>query len=111
MSRTELYDRPPARFAWLAVVRGPFQGRDLRLQEQTDIGRSPRDPTRDALVLPDQAVSTEHARIKLEGQHFVLYDLGSLNGTMVNDVRVERCILVDGDRIRIGDHEIVFKCI
>jgi pSer/pThr/pTyr-binding forkhead associated (FHA) protein len=64
------------------------------------IGRSP-----DNLVHIDNlAVSDHHARLYTEGDKMVIEDLGSLNGTYVNDLRVTRATLRDGDNIQIGKH-------
>lgn len=54
------------------------------------------------IVLTDREVSRRHAQIRGESGSYVLVDLGSTNGTMVNGVRVERAIpLRSGDEIRI----------
>ncbi len=105
MQRTELAEKPLPLFAWLAMTRGTEVGRAMRLGEQTNIGRD----TRNDFALGDSQSSAEHARIRVEANQFVLYDLGSLNGTMVNGKRVDRCILMDGDKIRIGETELTFK--
>jgi pSer/pThr/pTyr-binding forkhead associated (FHA) protein len=52
------------------------------------------------------AVSDHHARLYSEGGRMVIEDLGSLNGTYVNDLRVDRAVLRDGDNIHIGRHEL-----
>ncbi len=55
-------------------------------------------------------VSRQHATIKLEGDVFRLYDLGSANGTFVNDVQVRApVVLKDGDHVRFGDQALIFK--
>lgn len=60
-----------------------------------------RHPTQNQLVLNDPEVSRIHARFTLEGGRLLLED-SSANGTFVNDHRVERVTLHDGDRIRFG---------
>ncbi|MEP7199405.1 MAG: FHA domain-containing protein [Chloroflexota bacterium] len=95
-----------AAIAWLAVVRGASKGRDYRLARVTNIGR---DATHSDIVLDDDAVSAEHVRVKLEGRRFVLYDLASLNGTLLNDERVHKQTLHDGDQIAVGHTTFVFK--
>ena len=52
------------------------------------------------------AVSNHHAKIYFEAGRLVVEDLDSLNGTFVNDLRVERATLHDGDNIHIGKHHI-----
>jgi len=66
------------------------------------IGRSPDND----LPVDNLAVSNHHARVYFEGSRLVVEDLDSLNGTFVNDLRVERATLHDGDSIWIGKHHI-----
>jgi pSer/pThr/pTyr-binding forkhead associated (FHA) protein len=66
------------------------------------IGRSPDND----LPIDNLAVSTHHARVYVEAGRLVVEDLDSLNGTFVNDLRVERATLHDGDSIWIGKHHI-----
>lgn len=66
------------------------------------IGRSPDND----LPVDNLAVSNYHARVYFEAGRLVVEDLGSLNGTFVNDLRVERATLHDGDAIHIGKHRI-----
>src|SRR5258708_15312983 len=66
------------------------------------IGRSPDND----LPVDNLAVSNYHARVYFEGGRLVVEDLDSLNGTFVNDLRVERATLHDGDSIHIGQHRI-----
>jgi DNA-binding response OmpR family regulator len=54
------------------------------------------------IVLADREVSRRHAQIRNESGSYILVDLGSTNGTLVNGVRVERSIpLRSGDEITI----------
>lgn len=55
------------------------------------------------------AVSGHHARITWEGDHFVLEDNNSLNGTFVNNRRVSRTALKHGDLILIGKHTVSYQ--
>jgi len=66
------------------------------------IGRSPDND----LPVDNLAVSNHHARVYFEAGRLVVEDLDSLNGTFVNDLRVERATLHDGDSIWIGKHHI-----
>ena len=66
------------------------------------IGRSPDND----LPVDNLAVSNYHARVYFEGGRLVVEDLDSLNGTFVNDLRIERATLHDGDSIHIGKHRI-----
>lgn len=70
------------------------------------IGRAPGND----LVVDNPTVSRQHATIKTEGQDFRLYDLGSANGTWINDQRVREPItLQDGMTVRFGEAAFVFK--
>ena len=62
------------------------------------------------LILPDVLLSRRHAEVVRGPQGWLLRDLGSLNGTCVNGVRVERDVpLRDGDRIGMSDWTLVFR--
>ena len=55
-------------------------------------------------------VSRRHARIVIDGEHVVLEDLGSQNGTYLRGERIRgRTTLVDGDEVRLGPVSIVFR--
>src|SRR3954463_7407053 len=55
------------------------------------------------IILPGAGVSRQHSRLERSGTRCILVDLGSLNGTLVNDERIEQeRDLVEGDVIRIG---------
>jgi len=53
-------------------------------------------------------VSRKHAAIAMEGAEFIIKDLGSTNGTFVNEERIQQAILVDGALIRIGNYLLLF---
>ncbi len=61
------------------------------------------------LVLNDFSVSRKHARLFLEGETWVIEDLGSHNGTLVNQKIIQKTELKDGDHIKIGNNHLVFK--
>jgi pSer/pThr/pTyr-binding forkhead associated (FHA) protein len=56
----------------------------------------------------DPNASRRHAELRQEGATYWLIDLDSTNGTQLNGRKVTRAKLSDGDRIRLGDTEIVF---
>jgi len=80
-----------------------------RLVKEVPIGSRPvsigRSPDND-IPIDNLAISNYHARVYYEGGRLVVEDLDSLNGTFVNDLRVERATLHDGDSIWIGKHHI-----
>lgn len=94
--------------AFLEAVTGPtFPLRD----KETVLGRS--DPKSGIFVDVDlslvaaepKAISRRHARIEQEGNRFYLTDLGSANGTKLNDRRLlpnEKTPLWEGDVIELG---------
>ena len=67
-----------------------------------------RDPT-NTLVLNDIKVSRQHALVRWEGEGFVVRDMGSRNGTFVNDDQIQVSNLDDGDILRIGNSEFMVR--
>jgi DNA-binding winged helix-turn-helix (wHTH) protein len=103
---TEVEDVEPATGAFCRLV-GLRREIDLRDGENV-LGR-----TREAVVcIPSTRVSRRHARIVVHGGSATVEDLGSKNGTYVGDRKIEGTTsLVDGDTIRVGDAEFVFRLI
>lgn len=62
------------------------------------IGRKPECD----LCVPHATVSRQHCEIVVEGDRVRLRDLGSSNGTFLNDVRVQESVLEPGDRVTVG---------
>jgi two-component system, cell cycle response regulator len=97
-------DRSPSsrsRRAYLIVMSGERIGHALEvISSSVLLGRGD-----DAgLILDEDGVSRHHAKVVLlSGNVCLVQDLGSTNGTYVNDVRVEAHPLEHGDRIRLGD--------
>jgi len=72
----------------------------------TRIGRAPGND----VVLPyDTQVSRQHAEVRRDGLAFTLYDLNSQNGTFVNNARVTRHTLREGDQVRVGNTALYFQ--
>jgi hypothetical protein len=67
------------------------------------IGRAPDND----ISIDNLAVSNYHARVYVEAGSLVVEDLNSLNGSFLNDIRVERAMLKDGDTILVGKHHIL----
>ena len=61
------------------------------------------------IVLADSNVSRRHAELRRDGSRWVLVDLGSTNGTLVNGKLAREHELNDGDRITFGTSELLFK--
>lgn len=73
-------------------------------QTAVTIGRLPDN----TLQLDNPAVSGHHAKILWTGDHYEVEDNNSLNGTYVNNARVTRQALKNGDSILVGKHTIAF---
>ena len=85
--------------ACLVVIYGPELGKRAPLSQATfEIGRS----SRSDLPIDQESISRHHARITFEGGRHVIEDLGSTNGTFVNDANVRRQALKDGDQVKLG---------
>jgi FHA domain len=90
--------------------KGKQQIFDLSEKEAT-IGRN--DPLRGVfndINLADTTVSRRHARIFIESDTYCIEDLGSINGTAVNDQPISKAKLAHGDRITIGNSTLSFEC-
>jgi pSer/pThr/pTyr-binding forkhead associated (FHA) protein len=74
-------------------------------QDALTIGRLPDN----VLQIDNLAVSGHHAKIYWEQDHYAVEDLGSLNGTYVNNQRVGKAALKSGDQVTIGKHLVQFK--
>jgi serine phosphatase RsbU (regulator of sigma subunit)/pSer/pThr/pTyr-binding forkhead associated (FHA) protein len=86
---------------FLVVLEGPQQGRQFPLTaERARIGRE-----RDAdICLPGQLVSRNHAQIQRLGTDYLVEDLGSRNGTLLNGHAVTGPVpLTPRDRLEIGE--------
>jgi pSer/pThr/pTyr-binding forkhead associated (FHA) protein len=68
-----------------------------------------RDRVNDVELDADPKVSRSHAELTSRDGQWTLVDLGSRNGTFVNDRRISRHPLRDGDRIRIGGTSLDFS--
>jgi hypothetical protein len=89
----------------LVITKGPGQGRDHAIGTECVVGRA----TDADFSINDVGVSRRHARFYREGEVYVVTDLGSRNGTFVNTQRVQAASLNDGDTIRVGGVEMVFR--
>jgi hypothetical protein len=74
-------------------------------QSVVSIGRLPDN----VIQIDNLAVSGHHAKVYWDAGKYVVEDINSLNGTYVNDVRVTRQALKDGDKVLIGKHSLEFK--
>lgn len=84
--------------AKLVALNGPIRGHIYELHERLVLGRS----TECHVQVSDLSVSREHAAVVSNERGYSVEDLGSGNGTFINDERIIRRMLSDGDRLRIG---------
>lgn len=87
------------------VATGGFR-QDFALNKPVlTIGRAPNND----IIIPEQTVSSNHAKITIESGSFFLTDIGSTNGTFVNGSRVNKTLLKSGDFIKLGAANCKFQ--
>ncbi len=88
----------------MVVVSGPVAGEAVVLrQRETVLGRG-----EDChMQIRDDSVSRRHAMVTSILDRWLAIDLGSTNGTYINDMRIERAELKEGDLLRVG--KVVLK--
>lgn len=74
-------------------------------KEQITVGRSPQND----IHIDNLAVSGRHAVIKKMMNVYVIEDLNSTNGTFVNERKIDKYELLDGDQVIIGKHSLFFR--
>lgn len=102
LSKTYFLDEAPA----LVVTKGQNIGERYRLSKDqpVSIGRSRLNEIRP----DDPSISAQHCRIIPENGEYTIYDLGSTNGTVVNNINVNMAVLEEGDTIRVGSTTLLF---
>ncbi len=90
------------------TLRDIVNNRDWKLQTDAEsllIGRN-----RDAQVcIRDRSVSKNHCRIEKRGSSYRFKDLGSRNGTLINDLRCDSGPIENGDELKVGNFIIHFQ--
>jgi diguanylate cyclase (GGDEF)-like protein len=103
-SINRITEHQPTQEACLVVIYGPDLGRKYSLESPSQtLGRS----NKCDIQIDQESVSRAHSKIVNAGRSVRIRDLGSTNGTYVNDELVEERTLVDGDFIKIG--RTIFK--
>jgi len=95
----------------LVITTGPQEGNIIPLLlDKITIGRATSKASWE-VSLQDPSVSRPHARIERVGQVWSIVDLGSANGTIVNNTPVpeQGCVLKDGDLIAMGTTLVLFR--
>jgi hypothetical protein len=93
--------------ASLVLLGGRFRGREFPLtQRLTTVGASEKT----AVDLPGyKNVGDVHAEVTREKGEYVLTDAGTKAGTFVNEQKIEKTVLRDGDVVRVGDAQFQFR--
>jgi hypothetical protein len=95
----------PADSAMVFIHRGPSRGaRFLITSEGVSIGRA----SSNQVFLDDVTVSRAHAKIAYQDKSFLFSDLGSLNGSYINNKQTSSHTLKTGDEIQIGKFHMLF---
>lgn len=102
----EAVEALPSGAALLVVRRGPDLGARFLLDR--DVTVAGRHPAVD-IFLDDVTVSRKHAEFRRSGTTFSVADLGSLNGTYCDGVRIEsEVVLDDGVEVQVGKFRFTF---
>jgi two-component system, cell cycle response regulator len=101
---SRISDRPAGKEACLVVIYGLDLGKKYNVDRPSIvIGRS----SKADIQIDQESVSRNHCKLINTGKSVMLRDLGSTNGTYVNDELVDEYVLRDGDLIKIG--RCIFK--
>ncbi len=97
--------------AWLEVTSGKLKGTEFILDKfmraggpAVAIGSS---PLKSEIVLPDPDIAPQHAMLTGDGTQFSLKDM-SLAGTYINGKKVQLVHLANGQKIRMGNTEMIY---
>ncbi|MFC1579367.1 FHA domain-containing protein [Thermodesulfobacteriota bacterium] len=97
---------PSKHRAYMEIISLGDQNEVIELGEKDmHVGRS----SRCEIQLEVNNVSRKHVRIAFRNEEYHIEDLGSTNGTYVNGIRVEKCVLRNHDQVEIGGVKILFK--
>jgi hypothetical protein len=97
--------------AWLEVTSGKLKGTEFILDKFMHAGGPAiaigSSPLKSEIVLPDPDIAPQHAMLSGDGITFSIKDM-SLSGTYINSRRIERTQLTNGQKIRMGNTEMVY---
>jgi hypothetical protein len=95
------------RAAWLRVMVGPLRGKEFSFtQTPIRLGSSPKN---EIYLFKDAKIDPVHAVINKLRDTYEITDSGSSTGTFINQRKIQRVRLNDGDRITIGESEFVYS--
>ncbi|HEY5902231.1 MAG TPA: FHA domain-containing protein [Anaerolineales bacterium] len=97
--------------AWLEVTSGKLKGTEFILDKFMHAGGPAiaigSSALKAEIVLPDPDIAPQHAMLTGDGMSFSIKDM-SMSGTFINSRRIERTQLANGQRIRMGNTELVY---
>ncbi len=97
--------------AWLEVTSGKLKGTEFILDKFLHAGGPAiaigSSALKSEIVLPDPDIAPQHAMLTGDGKQFSVKDM-SLSGTFINNKKIELARLVNGQRIRMGNTEMVY---
>lgn len=104
--RSAALDTNVAPQGYLELLSLPGPGQVFPLNNLNLFGRADDN----TIILDEETVSSRHARLSYRGGQWLLEDLGSKNGTTVNELTVEDPMVVTfGDEIRLGNVRVILK--
>lgn len=97
--------------AWLEVTSGKLKGTEFILDKFLHAGGPTiaigSSPLKSEIVLPDPDIAPQHAMLTGDGSQFTVKDM-SLSGTFINNKKIEHARLANGQKIRMGNTEMVY---
>jgi hypothetical protein len=97
--------------AWLEVASGKLKGTEFILDKFMKAGGPAiaigSSALKSEIVLPDPDIAPQHAMLTGDGTRFSLKDM-SLAGTYINGKKIERTQLSNGQKIRMGNTEMIY---
>ncbi len=92
--------------AWLLIEEGGTPEKRYEIRKKIiSVGTNDDND----IVLTDKAVSRHHAKIRIEREKYFIYDLASTDGTRVNDRKITKKWIKEGDSIELGHTRMTFK--
>ena len=92
----------------LKTLAGPYTGQSFALSPDKSLTLGTR-PDCDIALARDETISQVHAHIAPEDSGFVVYDVSSTNGTLINDKIITRHVLEVGDVLQIGASQFRYE--
>ena len=91
--------------AKLVFINGKDAGTAFHLSKITSLGRAQSN----TISLNDPKASRQHSKVEKKGKNYVVLDLNSSNGTLVNGEKVKEHVLANGDELQVGDAILQFQ--